>query len=246
MGARRPCAFTTMGALTMTTPAIIKAARQQGRNVLSEIEAKQLLAHAGVPVIEARLAKSADEAAKTATEIGLPVALKIVSPQITHKSDSGGVKLGLATADDVRAAFDAVVSAARTHAPGAHIEGVAVQRMAEPGVEVIIGLTTDPQFGPVLMFGLGGVLVEVLKDVAFRVVPLVPRDAKEMIHDIEGFPLLQGYRGQPPADLAAIESLIMSVSAFVEQHPDIVELDLNPVFAYPKGAVAVDARIVLR
>jgi acyl-CoA synthetase (NDP forming) len=230
----------------MATSTIIEAARQQGRTVLSEIEAKQLLAAAGVPVIEARLAKSADEAAKVAAELGLPVALKIVSPQITHKTDAGGVKLGLGTAGDVRAAFDEIVASAKKYAPEAQIDGVAVQRMAEPGVEVIVGMTTDPQFGPVLMFGLGGVLVEVLKDVAFRVVPLMPRDAKQMIHDIQGFPLLEGYRGQPPADLAAIESLLMSVSAFVEQHPDIVELDLNPVFAYPKGAVAVDARIVLR
>ena len=230
----------------MTTPAIIQAARQQGRTVLSEIEAKQLLAAAGIPVIEARLAGSADEAAKVAAEFGLPVALKIVSPQITHKSDAGGVKLGLATSEAVRAAFEEIVASAKKFAPEAQIEGVAVQRMAEPGVEVIVGMTTDPQFGPVLMFGLGGVLVEVLKDVAFRVVPLTPRDAREMVRDIQGFPLLEGHRGRPPADLAALESLLASVSSFVEQHPDIVELDLNPVFAYPKGAVAVDARIVLR
>ena len=131
-----------------------------------------------MPVIEARLAKNAGEAAKVAAELGFPVALKIVSPQITHKSDAGGVKLGLGSADDVRAAFDEIVASAKKHAPDAQIDGVAVQRMAEPGIEVIVGMTTDPQFGPVLMFGLGGVLVEVLKDVAFRVVPLTPRDAR--------------------------------------------------------------------
>ena len=229
----------------MTSPAIIQTARQQGRTVLNEIEAKQLLASAGVPVIEARLAKTANDAAAVATELGLPVALKIVSPQITHKTDAGGVKLSLATADAVRAAFDEIVASARGYAPEAQIEGVAVQRMADPGLEVIVGMTTDPQFGPVLMFGLGGVLVEVLKDVAFRVVPLTPRDAQEMVREIQGFPLLEGHRGQAPADLAAIEALIMSVSTFVGSHPDIVELDLNPVFAYAKGAVAVDARVVL-
>jgi acyl-CoA synthetase (NDP forming) len=231
----------------MTSPAIIDEARKQGRTVLSEIEAKQLLGQAGVPVVEARLAKTAEEAVDIAAQLGLPVALKIVSPQITHKTDAGGVKLGLASESDVRAAFDEIVASAKRYAPEAKVEGAAVQRMAEPGgVEVIVGMTTDPQFGPVLMFGLGGVLVEVLKDVAFRVVPLTPRDAQDMVRDIQGFPLLEGHRGSPPADLAALESLIVSVSTFVEAHPDVVELDLNPVFAYPKGAVAVDARIVLR
>ena len=229
----------------MTSATIIDTARQQGRTVLNEIEAKQLLAAAGIPVVEARLARNAGEAAKIAAEIGFPVAIKIVSPQITHKTDAGGVKLGLGSADDVRAAFDEMIASAKRAVPDAQIEGVAVQRMAEPGIEVIVGMTTDAQFGPVLMFGLGGVLVEVLKDVAFRVVPLTPRDARTMVRDIQGFPLLEGYRGQAPADLGAIESLLMGVSSFVEQHPEIAELDLNPVFAYPKGAVAVDARIVL-
>jgi acyl-CoA synthetase (NDP forming) len=230
----------------MTSPPIIDEARRQGRLVLSEIEAKQLLASSGVPVVEARLARDVDEAATIAGDLGLPVALKIVSPQITHKTDAGGVRLGLALVDDVKAAFTDIVASAKRHAPDAQIEGVAVQRMADLGTEVIIGMTTDPQFGPVLMFGLGGVLVEVLKDVAFRVVPLTPRDAAEMVRDIQGFPLLDGHRGQAPADLEALESLLMSVSSFVEAHPDVLELDLNPVFAYPKGAVAVDARIVLR
>ncbi len=229
----------------MTSATIIDAARQQGRTVLNEIEAKQLLAQGAIPVVEARLARTAGEAASIAGELGFPVAIKIVSPQITHKTDAGGVKLGLGSADEARAAFDEMVASAKQAVPDARIEGVAVQRMAEPGIEVIVGMTTDAQFGPVLMFGLGGVLVEVLKDVAFRIVPLMPRDARQMVREIQGFPLLEGYRGQAPADLAALESLLMGVSSFVEQHPEIVELDLNPVFAYPKGAVAVDARIVL-
>jgi acyl-CoA synthetase (NDP forming) len=229
----------------MTSATIIDTARLQGRTVLNEIESKQLLAQAGIPVVEARLAASRDKAAAIAAELGFPVAVKIVSPQITHKTDAGGVKLGLASADEVRAAFDEILTSAKRAAPEARIEGVSVQRMAEPGTEVIVGMTTDAQFGPVLMFGLGGVLVEVLKDVAFRVVPLTPRDARQMVRDIQGFALLEGYRGQAAADLAAIESLLLSVSSFVEQHPEIEELDLNPVFAYSKGAVAVDARIVL-
>ena len=229
----------------MTNADIIDRARQQGRTVLSEVEAKQLLAEAGIAVVETRLANERDEAVALAMEFGYPVALKIVSPQITHKSDVGGVQLNLGTAEEVTAAFDAIIAAAKHAAPDALIEGVSVQRMAEPGIEVIVGMTIDAQFGPVLMFGLGGVLVEVLKDVAFRVVPITARDARQMMRDIQGFPILQGYRGQEPADLEALEALLLKLSAFIEGHAEIAELDLNPVFAYPNSAVAVDARIVL-
>jgi acyl-CoA synthetase (NDP forming) len=229
----------------MTSATIIDQARQQGRTILSEVEAKQLLAEAGIPVVEARLATSGEEAVAFAEEFGYPVALKVVSAQITHKSDVGGVKLNLASAEEVGAAFDSILKAAGDAAPDATIDGVSVQRMAEPGVEVITGMTLDAQFGPVLMFGLGGVLVEVLKDVAFRVVPITPRDARQMVRDIQGFPVLQGHRGQEPADLDALEGLLLKLSEFVEGHPEIVELDLNPIFAYPTGAVAADARIVL-
>lgn len=229
----------------MTSADIIDRARQQGRTVLSEVEAKQLLAEAGIAVVEARLAKERDEAVALAKEFGYPVALKIVSPQITHKSDVGGVQLNLGTAEEVASAFDAIVAAAKHATPDANVEGVSVQRMAEPGIEVIVGMTMDAQFGPVLMFGLGGVLVEVLKDVAFRVVPITARDARQMVRDIQGFPILQGYRGQEPADLEALEALLLKLSAFIEGHAEVAELDLNPVFAYPDGAIAVDARIVL-
>jgi acyl-CoA synthetase (NDP forming) len=159
--------------------------------------------------------------------------LKVVSPDVTHKSDA------------VRDAFQAIAESVKRHEPEARIEGISVQRMAEPGIEVIVGVSADPQFGPVLMFGLGGVLVEVLKDVAFRIIPIEPRDARQMVREIKGFPLLQGFRGQDPADLAALEKLLLDVSAFAEAHPEVQELDLNPVFAYKDGAVAVDARIVL-
>ena len=212
---------------------------------LTEVEAKQLLAQAGLPVVETRLATSKKEAVEAAKKLGYPVVLKIVSPQITHKSDVGGVKLNLDSDQAVGDAFDAVTAAARRAAPDATIAGVSVQRMAEPGIEVIMGVSTDAQFGPVLMFGLGGVLVEVLKDVAFRVIPITPRDARQMVREIQGYPLLEGYRGQEPADVEALEKLLLGLSQFVEQHPEIEELDLNPVFAYPKGALAVDARIVV-
>ncbi len=225
--------------------AIIEGARREGRTLLTEIEAKQVLEDAGLPVSPARLAKTKEDAAKVADELGYPIVIKIVSQQITHKSDVGGVALSLGSASEVSAAFDKIVASAKKAVPDATIDGVAVQRMEKPGIEVIIGMTTDPQFGPVLMFGLGGVMVEILKDVAFRVVPINERDARQMINEIKGKPLLDGYRGSDPADIATLEQLLLKVSAFIEAHPEVAELDLNPVFAYKDGAKAVDARIVL-
>lgn len=229
----------------MSSVDIIDRAKSEGRTVLTEVESKQILEEAGIPTARAQLAATRDEAIAAAKKLGFPVVLKIVSPDISHKSDVGGVKLDLRSEEEVGAAFDEIVAAARKAEPKARIEGVSVQKMAPPGVEVIMGMTKDAQFGPVLMFGLGGVFVEVLKDVAFRIVPLEPRDARQMIREIQGFPVLQGFRGQPPADLAALESMLLRLSAFVEEHPEIAELDLNPVFAYKDGALAVDARIVL-
>ena len=229
----------------MSSVDIIDRAKNEGRTVLSEVESKQILEEAGIPTARAELAPTREKAVAAARNMGFPVALKILSPQISHKSDIGGVRLNLASEEEVAAAFDEIVEAARGAEPGATIDGVSVQKMARPGVEVIMGMTKDPQFGPVLMFGLGGIFVEVLKDVAFRIVPLVARDARQMIREIQGFPVLQGYRGQEPADLDALESMLLRLSSFVEAHPEIQELDLNPVFAYPDGALAVDARIVL-
>ena len=227
------------------SPGTVEDAAAQGLTVLDEVEAKQMLEAAGVPVSPARLATTKDEAVAMAKELGFPTVLKIVSPQITHKSDVGGVALGLTSAEDVGAAFDRIVASAKQHVPNATIKGVAVQRMEPQGIEVIVGVTKDPQFGPVLMFGLGGVLVEVLKDVAFRVIPIEPRDARQIVEEIKGYPLLQGYRGQDPADLDKLHDLLLKVSAFVVAHPEIAELDLNPVFAYKDGAIAVDARIIV-
>ena len=228
----------------MSNP-IIEAARAQGRTLLNEVEAKTILAEAGVPVTPTKLATSPYEAVTVAAEMGYPVALKVVSEAITHKSDIGGVELNLADEAAVRSAFDRIAAAAEAAAPGATVDGVSVQPMARAGTEVIMGMTMDQQFGPVLMFGLGGVMVEVLKDVAFRVVPLEPRDAKQMLREIQGFPVLDGYRGSDPADLDTLESILLKLSAFAEANPEVNELDLNPVFAYADGAVAVDARIVL-
>jgi acyl-CoA synthetase (NDP forming) len=222
-----------------------RQAMVKSQNLLTEVESKELLKKAGIPIVEAKLARSKKEAISVSREMGFPVVLKISSPDVVHKSDSGGVRLGLANAAQVGKAYSEIVSSIKKAYPDAQIEGVSVQPMAPPGVEVIVGMSKDPQFGPVLMFGLGGILVEVLKDVSFRIVPVTERDAREMIKEIKGYPLLQGYRGQKPASIPALEKLIMNVSQFVENNPQIKELDLNPIFAYPDKAVAVDARIIL-
>ena len=228
-----------------TARTIIQHAKDQRRFVLTEREAKALVQSAGLPTVRTELARTAEEAIALARDMGFPVVLKISSADVAHKSDIGGVQLNLATEAAVRRAFNAIVTAVRTTQPAAAIEGVAVQPMAQPGVEVIIGLTSDPQFGPLIMFGLGGVHVEVLKDVAFRVAPLRPQDAARMIREISGFPLLTGHRGQAAVDLAALEQTLLSLSALAEAQPDIQELDLNPVFAYADGCLAVDAHVVL-
>ena len=227
----------------MMVSEIIDQMKKERRSHLTEIEAKNLLKAAGIPVTETKLARNEKEAVSISEEIGFPTALKIISSEITHKSDAGGVKLGLKNATQVAEAYRDMLASVKKMFPQAKIEGVSVQRMASPGLEVIIGMSKDPQFGPLLMFGLGGVLVEVLKDVSFRIVPVTARDAGEMIAGIKGYPLLKGYRGQEPVDIPFLEELIVKVSEFVEKNPKVAELDLNPIFAYRQGAVAVDARI---
>ena len=229
----------------MVMQATVALARKEGRTLLTEVEAKHILKEAGLNVVDSRLAKDKAEAQATAKELGYPVVLKILSPDIVHKSDIGGVKLGLQDEGAVSVAYDEIMAAAKKASPKANIHGVSVQTMAKPGLEVILGITKDPQFGPVLMFGLGGILVEVLKDVAFRIVPLNKRDASQIVREIKGYPLLEGYRGQEPANVEKLEQEILKLSDFVDGHPEIKELDLNPVFAYKDGVTAVDARIVL-
>ncbi|MFC2010719.1 acetate--CoA ligase family protein [Chloroflexota bacterium] len=229
----------------MTKQEIIDKARSESRQVLTEIEAKELLKQAGISVVDTKLATTREEAITISQQLGFPIVLKIASSDVVHKSDAGGVKLGLKTAKQVGKAYDDILRAIRQKFPEAKIQGVSVQKMARTGVEVIIGMSKDAQFGPVLMFGLGGILVEILKDVSFRIVPLAKRDAREMIKEIKGYPLLEGYRGQEPVDVTNLEELLLKVSSFVEQHPEVEELDLNPIFAYGDGAVAVDARVIL-
>lgn len=229
----------------MASHPLIARARQQGRTLLTELESKQVLHDVGIPTALGHLAASAEEAVRLADTMGYPVVLKIASPDIIHKSDVGGVHLHLQDEAAVRQAFHTMQQRVATQAPRARVDGIIVQPMAAPGVEVIIGMSKDATFGPVLMFGLGGIMVEVLKDVTFRIVPLHKRDAAEMIRDIKGLQVLTGYRGAPPADLAALQDMLLRLSAFVVDTPEVQEIDLNPIYAYAQGALAVDARVVL-
>lgn len=219
--------------------------RKSGRKFLLEPEAKAVCMEYGIPVTKFKVAKTVDEAVEFAEEIGYPVVLKIVSPDILHKFDVGGVVLNIKTSKDVRKAYIQILDNVKKKAPNAKIVGVLVQEMAPSSTEVIVGATKDPQFGPAVMFGLGGIFVEVLKDVTFRIAPLSEEEAKEMITEVKGYPLLTGYRGQPPADMDAIIKILLNTSKLVTEHLEIKELDLNPIMVYEKGAKTVDARIIL-
>ena len=211
---------------------------------LSEHRSKQILSSYGIPITREALATSADEAAQLARELGYPVALKVQSARIAHKTEAGGIALNLASDDEVRSAFEEILESARRFDPHAGVEGVLVQEMLQGGVEVIIGATRDPVFGQVIMFGLGGIFVEVLRDVSFRIAPLTRADAREMIEEIKGHRVLRGARGRPPLDQEAIVDAILRVSRLVTDHREhIAELDINPLVVFPEGAKAVDALI---
>jgi acyl-CoA synthetase (NDP forming) len=227
---------------------IIARARRQGREKLSETEVMQVLEAYGIPTAPWRVARTVDEARAAAREIGWPVVLKTIAPAIVHKSEVGGVYVGVNDNDELGRAWAqvAVEAPRRAGIAASGVEGVLVQRMASAGKETIVGMTSDPQFGPVLMFGLGGIYVEVLGDVVFRVHPVSDVDAEEMVRSIRGFALLKGVRGEPASDTAALEEVIQRISQLVGDHDQIREMDVNPWLAFPHGGVAVDGRISLR
>lgn len=214
------------------------------RGPLTEYQAKVILSAYGIPVTREELATSVAEAVAIANRIGYPVALKVQSPQIAHKTEAGGVKVNLTNEEQVRQGYAEIMANAGKYAPDADIHGVLVQEMVADGVEVIIGVTRDPVFGPVVMFGLGGIFVEALKDVSFRVAPLSRWDAEELIREIKGYRVLQGMRGKPPVDFAALTDVVLRVSRLVTDHPEIRELDINPLLVSANGAVVVDALLV--
>ena len=226
---------------------IIADALAAGKTYLGELDGLALLDCYGFNTLPTHLATTADEAAAIAEKMELPVVMKIVSPQIIHKSDAGGVRVGLVSIEEVRAAFDEIVANARAFSPEAEITGVLVQRMAPRGVETILGMNRYPVFGPMLMFGLGGIFVEIFKDVLFRLAPITRNSARRMIREIKGYKLLQGYRGNPPTDIEALEKAMVGLSDLVTRHPQIMELDINPMLVHPKGSgiTVADCRIIL-
>ncbi len=228
---------------------IIQGARQEGRDSLTEIEAKQVFAAYGLPVTITNLAKSEEEAVKLAKQTGFPIVMKIVSPDILHKSDAGGVKVNIKDEAAVRDAFKTIMANAKAYKAGASIHGIAIQEMAPWGTEVILGSVNDPTFGPTMMFGLGGIFVEVLKDVTFRVAPVTQTQAVRMLGEIRGAPILAGVRGEKPRDRQAMADTICAYSAMILDLADEVsESDANPVLVYEegKGVKVVDARIILK
>jgi len=221
--------------------------RAEGRVSIGDLEAWTVLEAYGFTVPQSRLAKTPEEAVEIAEEIGYPVVIKVASPDILHKTDVGGVKVNLRSAEDVRDAFDLIMYRAGRYMPDARIWGCQVQQMVPGGREVLLGMSRDPQFGPLVAFGLGGIYVEALKDVAFRVAPFGRQEADEMIREIRSYRLLEGIRGEPPADHDAMVDALLRISQLVTDFPEIVELDINPlmVFEEGRGAMAIDMRLVL-
>jgi acetyl coenzyme A synthetase (ADP forming)-like protein len=222
--------------------------RAEGRVTIGDAEARDVLAAYGVPLPKAGLAATPEEAVQIAESIGYPVVMKIASPDILHKSDIGGIKLNIASASEVRDAFDLLTYRGHRYMPEATIWGCQVQQMVKGGREVIIGVNRDPQFGPLIMFGLGGIYVEALKDVTFRVAPIDRRAATEMLGEIRSYKLLRGVRGEKPSDQVAIVDTLLRISQLVTDFPEIVELDINPlmVFEQGRGVLGIDMRLALK
>ncbi len=238
-------------ALAQLIPARMKARRAahtfpvaKGRSQMSLHESLKFMEFEGFACISSRLAESVGKAVHISHQLGFPVALKVDSPDILHKSDCGGVRTSLQSAQDVRSAHTGMMETIRQRCPQARVNGVVVSAMAAPGLELILGMSRDPQFGPVIMFGLGGVTVELFRDVAMRLLPLSREEARGMLDEIKGAPLLKGFRGQPKIDENALVEGLLRLARIAEEHEDIMEIDLNPVFAYPDGMVVVDARIL--
>ena len=223
----------------------ISSAIENGKSILTPEESRNLVELAGIPFNKSRLATSEEEAVAIAREIGYPVVMKIVSPQIVHKTEYGGVKLDLENPDEVKRAYADIHLNILEKVPDAEIKGVSVDKMLK-GTELIIGTTIDPQFGQMIMFGIGGIYVEVYQDVSFRLVPINSGDAKDMMREIKGRPLLEGARGRPKVDENQLVDILMKVSKLVHDNPDIQEMDLNPLLITPDGIVAVDARVILK
>jgi acetyl-CoA synthetase (ADP-forming) len=217
----------------------------KNRKKLTEPESEEVFKAYGVPVVKGQVVTTLAEAGAAAEKLGFPIVLKIVSPDILHKTDAKCIETNLKNVKELKMGFVKLMENAKKFNPDARIHGMLVQRMTPPGREVIVGMTNDPLFGPMLMFGLGGVLVEVMKDVSFRIAPITRQDALEMIHEIRGYPILKGARGESPVDIGSLAKILLNASKLAVEWPEIAEFDLNPIFAYRKGALAVDAMMTL-
>jgi len=227
---------------------VLDRTKQDGRYAIGDAEAWDILKAYGLSIPRSVLAKTPQEAVEIAGEIGYPVVLKIASPDILHKTDVGGVKVGLETPDQVQDAFELMIYRTERYLPDAQVWGCQVQEMAPPGgLEVLIGMNRDPQFGPLVTFGLGGIYVEALKDVTFRVAPFTRLEAEAMLEEIRAKALLEGIRGKPAVDKEAIIDTLLRMGQLVQEFPEIAEFDINPLIVYPKGqgAIAIDMRLVL-
>lgn len=235
-----------IGMMSSVVERILRAARQDKRRTLLEPEAKEICRAYQLPTPDFAVAKNSSEAVALAEKVAFPIVLKIVSRDILHKTEAGGVLLDLRSKVEVEKGYDQILDRVRWYNSSARLEGVLVQHMAPKGVEVVAGGLIDSQFGPVVLFGLGGIFVEVLKDVTFRVAPLSSLDSREMIQEIRGYAVLKGVRGQRPADEEAIVQILQCTSQIMLENPTIDQLDFNPIMVYEKGASIVDARIILR
>jgi acetyltransferase len=230
------------------TRQVLNAVREDDRMTIGDSEARKILTAYGMKIPASELAATPEEAVQLANRIGYPVVLKIASPDILHKTDVGGVKVGLSSAGEVQDAFELMVYRAQRYLPQAHLWGCLVQQMVPPGgLEVLVGMNRDPQFGPLVTFGLGGIYVETLKDVTFRIAPFAVQSAETMLSEIRARALLDGVRGEPPVDKEAIVETLLRIGQLVQDFPEIVELDINPLMVYPQGmgAIAIDMRLVL-
>jgi len=223
--------------------AIVARAQREGRTKLSELESLAMLAAYGIPVAPAELATSADDAVARAAKVGFPLVMKIVSPEVVHKSDVGGVKVDVGTPEEVRSGYDEIVRNVKRAVPDATVSGVLLQGMVSGGRELIAGITRDPVFGPLVMFGLGGIFVEALRDVAFRVAPLGDLDARDMTGELRGSAILAGMRGQAGVDRAALTDVLRRLSQLAIDLPEVEELDINPLLGFSDRCVGVDGRV---
>jgi acetate---CoA ligase (ADP-forming) len=227
---------------------IIQGCLARGKTLLGELDGIGVLESYGFKVLPTQLVKSGADAAAIASKMGFPVVMKIVSEQILHKSDAGGVIVGVANAEEAKKDYETIVTRARAYKPGAVIEGVLVQRMAASGTEVILGLNRYPVFGPLLMYGMGSIFVEVFQDVTFRLAPIGRNEARRMVRQIKGYKLLQEFRGRPKGDIEQVEKCLVGLSKLAVNHPEIIELDINPllVHAEGQGATAADCSMILK